>query len=169
MGLFLCSVSGVIAQQSSSGSMSTQMMHAAPETLIDGTRHPELIPDATAYRLVFTVLGLAADATPDERTAQALRLRNAGLSDTDVNAAMVALDSFRSQYTDAIQIFNKSAHNAIASGGTPDLKSFDRRRDALVQATQDELKRVLSPGGMAAIDSLVQLEKKRMRVSASTQ
>jgi hypothetical protein len=169
IGLLLCSAPAFLAaQQGPSGSMS-QMNHAAPESMIDGAQHPELVDDATAYRLVFAVLSLPANPSADEQAAQMLRLRDTGLSDSDVNAALVVLNSFKAHYTDLIDTFNNSARVAIANGGTPDLQSFDVNRDALVQATRDELKRMVSPEGMAAFHSFVQREKKNMKVPASSQ
>ena len=168
LGFFLCSAF-LAAQEGSLGSMPSQTMHSAPSAMIDGAQHPELIKDATAYRLAFAVLGLTANASANEQTAQILRLQDAGLSDNDLNAALLVLNSFKSQYITLIQTFNNSAHATIESGGTPDLQSFDVTRDALVQATRDELKQVLSLRGMAAFNSFIQREKTRMRVPASAQ
>src|SRR6185437_16766038 len=130
LGFFLCSTSAFLAaQQGSSGSMPSQMMHAAPASMIDGAQHPELIKDATAYRLAFAVLGVTANASADEQAAQMLRLRDAGLADNDLNAAVLVLNSFKNQYINSVQTFNDSAHAVIASAGTPDLQTFDVARD----------------------------------------
>lgn len=169
LSIFLSSALVMLyAQQSSTGAevpMSTHV-HSAPQSTIDGAQHPELIPDSSAYRLVFVVLGLPSDATDDQKQLQAVRLHNGGFSQSDAQAATRVLNSFKVQYSDMINSFNDSAHQIIVNGGTPDLQSLDSTRDALVQTTRDALKQVLSPQGMAALDRFVQREKTKMRVPA---
>src|SRR5215467_14141354 len=109
IGALLCSVPAFLVAQQRSGLMS-HMIHSAPESMIDGAQHPELINDATAYRLVFAVLSLPANPSADEQAAQMLRLQDAGLADSDVNAALVVLNSFKTHYADMIDTFNNSAH-----------------------------------------------------------
>jgi hypothetical protein len=152
------------AQQNSSPSMSHR--HSAPQPMIDGEVHPELIPDESAYRLVFVVLGLPTNATDAEEQLRNLRLNDVGLSVSDAQAAAPVLDWFKVRYADMINTFNDSAHAISANGGTPDIQSFDVARDGLVQATRDQLKQMLSPPGMAALDGFVHREKAKMRVPA---
>ena len=153
------------AQQSSTNSMS--QMHSAPQAMVDGATHPELVPDSTAYRLVFVVLGLPANASAADKQLQMLRLSHVGLNTADTQAAVQALELFNSQYTSIIKNFNDATHLAVMNGGAPDVAGFALMRDGLVQATRDQLKQALSPQAMAALDSFVQQEKTRMRVPAN--
>jgi len=135
--------------------------------MIDGAIHPELIPNETAYRLVFVVLALPPQATDAEKQLRSARLKDVGLDANDASAAAQVLDWFKSQYVDMIDTFNQSAHSIAALGGTPDLHSFDLARDGLVQTTRDQLRQTLSPRGVAALDSFVNREKANMKVPAN--
>jgi hypothetical protein len=107
--------------------------------------------------------------TDAQKQLRDMHFRKAGLADSDAQAAAIVLDSFKADYSDMIKNFNDSAEIAFANGSTPDFEHFALMRDALVQATRDKLKQVLSSTGMDLIDTLVQREKSSMRVSASAQ
>jgi len=96
-------------------------------------------------------------------------LNGAGLRDNDLQAAADVLVTFKAAYADLIDRYNKSALDANAGSGEPDLSSFQASRDLLVQSTQGTLKSVLTPSGLANLRAYVQREKKNMLVSEEIQ
>jgi len=143
------------------GSVAPSQGTSRMSEVIDGSVHPELIPDATAYRLWFIASSEFPNATPAEQMRQKAHLGRAGLSDTDIQAAAGVLASFKVQYSQLIAHYNES--------DTKDLGALIHNREGLVQATRDSLRVVLTPEGMAKIDAHVQREKRLMKVAKEGQ
>lgn len=133
--------------------------------IVDGRVHPELIPDAAAYRLYFVAVSEMPNPTGEAQRRQLSHLGRIGLSDSDLNALIDALNKFKAQYSELIAEYNASATIADAGGAQPDLASFMARRDALVQSVRDQLKEKLSARGIIQLDAHIQTEKKRMKVA----
>jgi hypothetical protein len=131
---------------------------------INGAEHPELIPDSTAYRLFFVVIGQNPEATPQQKELQQVRLKQAHLNAKDIQSALSVLQEFKTQYSDLTKSYNDSATAALTAGQAPDYDSFLLRRDALVQDTRNKLKQVLSPEGFARLDRLISAEKRNMKI-----
>jgi hypothetical protein len=146
--------------------VSHQHATAAPD-LIDGSKNPELIPDSTAYRLFF--LGVSEMPSPSlaETTRQRAHLTRAGLKENDLQAAAPVLASFKTQYAALIAQYNESAD--VKAGSQAGLALFLSKREALVQATRDELRTALSPKGMASFHAHVIAEKVNMKVAKDVQ
>jgi hypothetical protein len=142
-----------------------QRVAGNPAPTIDGSAHPELIPDSTAYRLWLVVVSLPANASEEDKKRQAGHLAPLGLRDADRQALVTILAEFKSQYASLIDQYNQSAEAAMARNELADIETFLLRRDALVQSTRDALKRALSPDAWDRVDLRVQGEKKRMKVS----
>jgi len=145
--------------------------HSAPLSgqVIDGATHPELIPDSTAYRLAFTVIGEPPNPSPQRTVLQTARLNAAGLAGNDAQAAIGILATFKTKYADLVTSYNQAAMGAQQAGAAPDLPAFLASRDALVQSARDALMSVLTPQGAASLDSYVQHEKQRMKTSKDIQ
>lgn len=131
--------------------------------VIDGATNPELIPDSTAYRLVFVVAADSANPTPDEVAQHTAYLGRLGMNDNDRQLLAETIRGFKTQYDDLAKNYNDAAQVAITNGEQPDIGSFLAHREALVQSTRDKLKVVLTGGGLSALDAFVQREKRSMK------
>lgn len=138
--------------------------HPNAPVVIDGTIHPELIPDSIAYRLYFFTLSVGTNATEEDRNRRLMHLHKVGLRETDLNALVATLADFRTKHDVLVTQYNASADAALARNEAPDTAHFLRQLDALVQSTRDTLKLRLTPAGMTQLDAFVQSEKKMMRV-----
>lgn len=139
---------------------SIQGQHIGPATtVVDGSKHPELIPDATAYRLYFLTV---ANMTPHLRDAQ---LAMAGLSTSEVVLATKTLEDFKRSYDLLSEEYNRSVSDSERSGVTPDSHAFVQKRDALVERTRASLLSALSEEGSNKLSSHVEHEKRQMKVS----
>lgn len=118
-----------------------------PASVVNGAIHSESIPDLTAYRLFFVAANVSPDATDAANAQQAERLARIQMSGTDLRRLRTALATFNQQYADLITNYNASVNTATANHGEPDSDSFLRRRDALVQATVNDLRSGLSTKG----------------------
>ncbi len=133
-------------------------------TTLDGSAHPELISDSTAYRLYLVTVSEEPNATAEARARQNSHLGMIGLQDGDRQQLVTILADFKSQYLALIDRFNQSATAALAQGMQPDQKTFLQQRDDLVQSTRDAIKRALTADGVARFDAHVQGERKRMKI-----
>ena len=129
-------------------------------TVIDGAKHPELIPDSTAYRLyLMTVSSMPADL-------QVSQLRSAGVSAEKLPKAMTILADFKSQWDHLRDTYNESTK--LNPSDQSKLDNFLKLRDALVTSTRRQLQAQLGDEVMSAFDSHVQHEKARMKISAES-
>lgn len=146
------------AAQSTSSSMNMNSTN-----MIDGSVHPELIPDSTAYRLWLVTVSNAPSGSP----RQLAHLRAAGLSDTDMVVASNILSNFKAQYAQLVADYNAGATaNPDTDYG---LASFLANRATLVQNVRDNLKASLTADGMTHLDTHIQSEKSRMRIAKGDQ
>ncbi|MGH9454955.1 MAG: hypothetical protein ACRD2O_13385, partial [Terriglobia bacterium] len=118
---------------------------AAPQSavsrpaLIDGARHPELVPDLVAYRLFFVTVAEPAQPTAEQKARQRAQLLTAGLKQDDLQHASSVLATFKAEYGDLVERYDESVDVANRSGKAPDLQRFLSQQDALVQATREAL------------------------------
>jgi len=136
-----------------------------PSAVIDGSVHPELIPDLTAYRLWFVTVSHGPNATGAELKHQAAQLSRTLLNADDQTIVIGILTSFKTQYLSLINSYNKVATVAWAKGESPNAADFKLQRDQIVQSTYNSLKTSLSASGWATLDAHVKAEKRFMRLS----
>jgi|SRR5580658_1050847 hypothetical protein len=137
--------------------------HAAAD-VIDGSVHPELIPDAVAWRLYLLAVSENPSPLPNESRRQHAHLQKAGLGEQDINATAPILANFKTAYATMIDSYNHSPE--VLNNTNDGLPLFLAKRDALVQATRDALKATLTPKGMSNLQAQIQKEKATMRVAA---
>jgi hypothetical protein len=78
------------------GAQNTSHTHeSSPGSIIDGSVHPELIPDSTAHRLYFIVVSELPNPTPEQRNRQIAHLRRIGLQNSDIERMIPALENFK--------------------------------------------------------------------------
>ena len=115
-----------------------------PAGSIDGAVTPELITDATAFRLFLTAVSLGPNPTQQERNRQAAKLRPIQLSAEDKSALLLALTKFPGILASAEQTPGTSL-------------------DDLAEATIADMRSQLSQDGFTRLMSYVQTQKKYMK------
>lgn len=138
-----------------------------PPGSIDGSKNPELIPDVVAYRLFFVAVATSPQPTEAQVRRQRAFLGRIKLPDTDRRLLVSHLAKFRTEYEDFKARENDAADQQRAQGISVDAQASIARRDALVQRHIDELKRKLTPDGMAALNAHIQKEKRNMVIAAA--
>jgi len=152
-----CSVFLLVALLGTVGLSYAQQDQSAAAATIDGSQHPELIPDSIAYRLYFiTVASMPANV-------QRSQLTSAGLSPTEVQAASKILADFKTAWDGLRNGYNQSVAASESTGVPPNGGQFALQRDVLVANTRAALQKVLSASGMQKFDAHVQGEKARMK------
>lgn len=143
----------------------------SPDT-IDGAKHPELIPDDVAYRLVFLAIAEPENA-PAARIALArAKIAPAGLGADDTAAFLALLTAFRKQFdalnaqeTDLLQR-NFAVHPL--STVAEQLRGIRAQRAKLFAETIAALPARLSDEGMAKLEEHLQREKHAMKMFPSS-
>jgi hypothetical protein len=141
-------------------------VHHHPDmAVIDGSKNPELIPDATAYRLWLVTVSTLPNATEQERMGQKAHLAKLQLKNaSDYLSLQTILSEFKSQYVSLINRYNESATAALAHGLNPDEALFLQQRNDLVFAARTAIAFRLSSEGVTLINTHVQDEKKHMQL-----
>lgn len=134
------------------------------ETVIDGGKNPELIPDSTAYRLWLITVSELPNATAADRHRQSAHLAALGLPSLEQLELVTILGDFKLRYNNLIEIYNASVKGALARGSAPDLKGFLQERDDLVGTTRATIALRLSTEGASRIDQRVQEHKKHIQL-----
>ena len=138
----------------------------ATRDIIDGSKHPELILDSTAYRLWLIAATTEDTAHPDLSEFRRLAiLKSAGIKDDDLSAAEWVLSQFKSEYATLLDSYNKG----VAANQNPDLAAFVAEREALVTATRDSLRSQLSTDSSANLQAHIHAEKAHMKVAKEVQ
>ena len=130
--------------------------------MIDGSQHPELIPDSTAYRLYLLTVSVPSNSTEGDRRVQSSHLAKAELDANDLQSMIAVLAAFRSQHDAWLIKYNAEA---AAQGATFDPTPFLQQQEDLVNSTRAALAKSLSANGMARLSQHIQGEKKFMKVA----
>lgn len=129
--------------------------HAASDTsVIDGSLHPELIPDLVAFRT-----WLLLKSTHPERLA------DLGVTQSDGVQLEGLVKSFRLQYDNLVQRHNDAAN----AGRSPSLALLRQQIDDLVESMRHEIQKTLSAAGAALVESQVQDHKRHVRIHTPAQ
>ena len=122
---------------------------------VDGAVTPELIPDAAAYSLFLSTAAEPLGATAEQTRRQRAKLGRAQLSEPDLLAMAPILATFQQQQ----QVLEQS----FRAGASP-VADVDSLRAQLVANTRAALKSAITPDGLARLDALIQMEKRRMAI-----
>jgi hypothetical protein len=128
------------------------------ETLIDGSHHPELISDTTAYRLF---LATYAGTDDQHRKLQNVLFGAIGLLGQDRLVMTNALDDFNVRFKQMLEDDTKE----VSVVPNTDHATFIIHRDAMMDNILASLKLQPSKVGFVHLDGYVQNEKKLMRIS----
>lgn len=140
----------------------TPQSNAAAANMIDGSQHPELIPDSTAYRLYLLTVSVPSNSTEGDRRVQSSHLAKAELDANDLQSMIAVLAAFRSQHDAWLIKYNAEA---AAQGATFDPTPFLQQQEDLVNSTRAALAKSPSANGMARLSQHIQGEKKFMKVA----
>ena len=89
--------------------------------VIDGAKHPELVPDSIAYRLFFLAAAELRDATAQEKKQQKAILAPIRLMDSELRSVIEILATFKAAYRTRMDQYNVSVVEANKKGADPDL------------------------------------------------
>jgi hypothetical protein len=162
----------LVQSASIDGGVQAQAAGGDPPDTIDGAKHPELIPDEVAYRLIFLAVA-EPEGAPAERTALArAKIAPARLSEDDAVAFLSLLTAFRKQFdalnaheTDLLQ-----SNFAVHPLGTvaEQLRNIRAQRAKLLADTIAAVPARLSEGGIAKLGEHLQREKHAMKMYPSS-
>lgn len=136
----------------------------AATTIIDGSKNPELIPDATAYRMWLLTVSLPANPTEQDLNAQQAHLAKLQLATRDYLTLQGILVDFKSRYVELINRYNESAK---AQGIQADQTLFLQQRDDLVQITRTTINLRLPPDAATRVNAAVQGHKRFIQIHTS--
>jgi hypothetical protein len=156
-------ISGTATWAQQAPSSPPQHQHAEPK-LIDGSAHPELVPDSVAYRLFLVSVSRGQRPTEAEQKHQRAQLMQTGLDDIDQQMFLSVLSDFRVKYDALVAEYNDSAKAALAHNEAANVQVLLNKLDALVQSTRAAINVRLTSEGAAQLHSHVLSEKKNMKV-----
>jgi len=143
----------------------TSPPHHHPDmVVVDGAKNPELIPDATAYRLWLITVSELPTATVEDRNRQKAHLAVLNLTTLDNLQLTTILADFKGQYLSLIGRYNEAATAALAHGEHLDQTLFLQQRDDLVSATRTAIASRMSPQSVALLNAHIQDEKKHIQL-----
>lgn len=99
--------------------------------VIDGSEHPELIPDVIAYRLFFLAVS-PVDQSDAEMAKEETHIGNVGLVPSDQISLRLVVENFRSEYEDMVRAYNSSV--PLDRAGR--YASFEKRVNDLVESSR---------------------------------
>lgn len=130
----------------------SQQKRVLPAGTIDGSVHPEQIPDSVAYRLFFVQTALPTGAAADELRRQNAQLTRIGLDPIDQLSLASVLSIFYAENATFLGKYSK---------GDPDGRELDTR-DSITRETINRLHGVLSLDGQQKLNQFIQQEKRHM-------
>jgi hypothetical protein len=154
------------------GGAQGQAAGSDPPDTIDGAKHPELIPDDVAYRLIFLAVA-EPEGAPAARIALArAKIAPARLSEDDAEAFLALLAAFRKQF-DALNaqerdLLRRNFAVHPLSTIAEQLGGIRAQRAKLFADTIAALPARLSDEGMAKLDAHLQKEKHGMKMFPSS-
>jgi hypothetical protein len=161
--LLVCAF-GIVTWAQQSSALSQPHQQQAPN-VIDGSAHPELIPDSVAYRLYLVAVSTAQNPTEAEQARQRAQITRTGLVSIDQQLFINILSDFRTKYDALVTEYNDGARAAAARNETADVHALLRKIDDLVQSTRDAIGVRLSSKGAEKLYTFVVSEKKNMKMT----
>ena len=130
--------------------------------LIDGSKHPEQIPDDLAYRHYFLAIATHEQPSADEQERQKAQLAPLGLSELDRQQIVQQLGRMTTQLK-AIE-----AAREVSDGTDAALAGFRERHDALVSQTAASVRGALSADGASRLSRyIVETVKGKIKIYGS--
>jgi hypothetical protein len=122
-----------------------------PPGTIDGAKHPELISDDVAYKMLFLSLMEPENLTDAQKARQQAKLRTIGFSEKDGAALLAALGDFRDRLADLAgrtqDILKVTPNPARDSPEWQELSDIEQQTNTTVTDTVEALRTGLTPEG----------------------
>lgn len=132
--------------------------------IINGSQHPELIPDSLAYRIAFGHLIIyIGDPETEKRN-----FSKVGLSGDDTETLYRVMKVYKENFEAITKTYNDALADAKKNNRQPDasdLETFRSHRSELVRSTRKDLDGTLSSEGVAHFHDYVQSQKITMNVT----
>jgi len=130
-----------------------QKKKVIPEGMIDGSVHPEKIPDLTAYRLFLVEVSPRDNWSPGDDERHAAQVQRIPLSDADRITLEQAIANFHMRYHGFLEWYKSRPvdEDALAT------------RDTITQDAITYLQDYMSPAGFRRLDAFIQRQKTRMK------
>lgn len=145
-----------------------QAQHVHPTVkIVDGKVNPELIPDATIYRLYLLSLTTPVNPTVEQANRQSVHFTKLGLAGIDQIQLVGVLRNYRDAYDSLVARYNVQATAAQARGEFLSDALLRQQLDDLVVSTRAQLKSSVSGVANDSIDATVQKEKTLIRIFKS--
>jgi len=139
-----------------------------PPGTIDGSKNPELIPDSTAYRLVFLALAEPQNPTPEQKAQAQGKMAPIGFSSDDADAFLALLGEFDTTMSSInAQLAQIAARSPILSPGSTDAQTVLDLNNQTTQLFSDTIAALparLSAHGVARLQTYVQQAKRGMKI-----
>ena len=158
-------------------SQSTRVSNTNPDPAgtVDGAKTPELIPDHTAYLLIFRAIAEPEDANEFQKARARAKIIRAGLDENDTLAFLNAVTGFQRQLekldAEAAKIYERIPFPYPGHPNTSDwqkLVELDKKKELLITSTITLLSARLSAEGMRKLHAFVQEEKRGMKILPTT-
>jgi len=117
--------------------------------LVDGSKHPEQIPDDLAYRHYFLAVATHEQPSAEEQERQKAQLAPLGLSEPDRQQIVLQLGRMTTQL-EAIEAAREASDGTDAA-----LASFRVRHDAVVSQTASSVRGALSADGASRLSRYI--------------
>lgn len=158
VGLLVLSVFASVGQAQTAN-------HQHPETVVDGSVHPELIPDSAALQHWLLVVSELPNAKPEDLSRQKAHLDRLQISELDQIRLKIILADFKAQYLSTVNEYNNAATTAQLRGNEPPSQAdFMRKLDSLLDATKNTISLRLAPESASRVEAAVNEQKKRIKI-----
>ncbi|MGD0223249.1 MAG: hypothetical protein ABSF71_12995 [Terriglobia bacterium] len=131
--------------------ISPQAEPTYPPGTIDGAKHPELIPDEVAYKMLFLSVMEPANLTDAQRARQEAKLRMIGFSEEDKAGFLAKLGEFRDRMRDCgartAEILKATPNPPRDSAERQELSDIEEQATAGVTDTVEALRTGLTQEG----------------------
>ena len=122
---------------------------------VDGSKHPEQIPDELAYQHFIRAVAENAETTSEEKSRQLSRLARIQLSDPDT-ANLISILSKIKEKLDALGV-RRARADSLTFPTTlhlnPELEQLKRDEDSLISTAIQEIRNSLTPDGWERLDA----------------
>jgi hypothetical protein len=142
-------------------SLAPRVVCAGAPNVIDGSVHPELISDFSAFEMFLQMLAVPANAPPSQIAGTIGKVTTAGLDESDIALLLQQLVVFQSALMD---ICDRQAalSSQPAAAATSAASVLDREYRMLIKRTIKTLRQTLSPEGVPKMQAYVMAMKNNM-------
>jgi hypothetical protein len=139
-----------------------------PPGTIDGAKTPELIPDETAWRMVFLGIAEPEAATEEQKARAQAKIASIGLNKQDAEAFLYMLSQFQTRLdgltAQMVEIQNRSPMMHPLSTDAEQMRELLEQTYQLYADTTAALPAKLSPEGLEKLQAYMQETKRTTKI-----